>query len=703
MKMRKKVKKILSSMVLFALLFNCLMVPINAKENQSDLIAVDYERGMEKFADISEEEWVNSATSNIRAVSNYNGGFIEVGNSKEGTGRLSELYNIHREGILNNGIKGISRIGAQNENILKEELSAEDKVNGQNELTAASEEIEVGLDKELSVEERQIDEILDKETSAGSEQNDKIVDKEIEDETELTDDTVDEESADGEERKDEVQGLEINDEEKQGEIVQGEKNVNEAQATGEGVQVLAAPSAGLEPFIRNVDSLRDGMITTETEIIWLFTGDAAIYYYGGFQSGYITIDAEDGFATKFYTPGTYNVLCYGENEDGEQSELVGFTVTVVPEFDCQTIEDSVTSVVDVKSYSIDIDFTGMDTAAVCLVRTGKSEVKMRVTDENGNTLMADSTGFRSPKRWIYIDKPNTDTEIGHYTVEVFATSYDASSGAFRVIIGNKDDAEAMMGGLENVVDLDMFFDDKDNYILSAYTPRDDEYWFTTNMPSPSTLTLLSHSAKLRIKLLDIDTLDVKFDSNDSTWNKMHSTKFTGQYSYAEKATFAALTGQRHYLVLYNSTPEEGTGVLEKEFRLGVGQPMYGLDHEEVFGSSVTLNASSYSSTSLNMNKDSVPTTAQMNEAYISGMQYTKLGRWRLRAPGQSSYRTSSTGDMYINYNFTPVGSLNTFAKGSWDMGIILKSGSSSMNYYPSVTFSYYYEYGDATITIVPRE
>lgn len=701
--MNKKVKKLLSSLMVFILLLNCWSLPIKAEEKQSDLIAVDYERGMEKLANISEEEWINSATINASTVRMYDGDFIEAGNSKEGTGRLSELYNIHREAISMESIKGVSRIGVQHEKVFKEEFLTEDKINdrtGDDEEVSQEQET-VGEESGENPDYEEADEMEQEEVISDQEifdEADGVINEEAEDEIEQASEFFDEESINKKGKSVDIQGEGISDKEDTEEIEQN----GERQATG-GEQALAAPMADLDPFIRNVDSLRDGMITTETEIEWFFVGDAAIYYYGGFQSGYITEPREDGFVTKFYTPGTYHVLCYGENEEGEQSEVVGFTVTVVSEFACQTIEDSVTSVVDSKSYSVDIDFTGMDTAAVCLVRTGASEVGIQVMDENGNIWKADSTGPRSPKRWIYIDKPADDVDTAHYTVRVFATTYDANSGAFRVIIGNKDDTEAMMGGLENVVDLDMFFDDKNNYILSAYTPRNDEYWFTTNMPAPSTMTLLSHTSKLRVKLLDIDTLDVIFDSNDRTWNGMHTSKFTGQYAYAEKAIFEALTGVRLYLVIYNNSPEDGTGVLENEFRLGVGQPMYGLAHEEVYGSSVTLNSASYSSTSLNMDKSSVPETAQMNEAYISGMSYTKLSRWRLRGPRESGFRTSSTGDMYIKYNFTPAGSLNTWAKGTWNMGIILKSGSSAMSYYPSVTFSYYYEYGDTTITIVSGE
>lgn len=600
--MRKK-KKFISGMVLASLIFNCFIMTTYARSEQPDLVAVDYAQGMESLASVTEDEWINSAFSNTNSSRSYEGSFIEVGNSNQGTGLLGETYSNYVNGNSPGAMESFSNIGT-----------------GVGEL-----------------------------------------------------------------------------------VVKNNGKFAEDSVPDGDIQPLVAPTAGITPYIVNEDSLRDGMITTETEIVWLFTGDATTYFYGGFQSGYITQRASDGFVTKFYTPGTYNVLCYGVNEEGEESEPSGFTVTVVSEFPCQTIEDSVTSATDSKSYSVDIDFTNIDTAAFCIVRTGKSDIQLQVTDDSGNTVQAYATIYGIPKRWIYIDKPSADAGICHYTITVSASSYNESSGSFRVIAGNKNDAEAMMGGLENAVDLDVFRDSQNNYITSTYSPRNDEYWFITSMPFPTVFTLLSNNSNLRFKLLDMDNLNVLFDSNDSQWNNMHSTRFTGQYSYAEKVTFEALTGTRRYLVIYNNSPSEGTGVLENDFRLGAGQPMYGLTSQTVYGSSVTVGSSTYSSTSLNTDTSSFANTGVMNEAYLSGVSLSKLGRWRLLAPGSSSYKTSSTGSTYIQYNFTPGGSLNTGVKGTWDLGITLKSGNSSISCYPSVRFSFYYEYGDDTITIVPSE
>ena len=491
--MKHKIGNVLRNLLLTVLLFSLTVMPVNAETESPDLVAADYQVGMESLASVSEEEWLNSVNIATFETKNYDGGFVEAGNSNQTEQELLNLYNIQEDDTSAAFMKGFSMIG----NPITEAAIGEELAETDNELTEEA--------------------LYDMQSVSGGD-----------------------------------------------------------------IQVLSAPTAGLQPYIVDEDTLRDGMITTETEIIWLFTGDADIYYYGGFQTGYITQRGSDGFATKFYTPGTYNVLCYGENEAGETSELAGFTVTVVSEFECQTIEDSVNSATDSKSYSVDIDFTNINTAAVCIVRTGKSDVQFKVTDESGNEVQPSPTIYAIPKRWVYIDKPSTDAGICHYTITVSATSYKDNSGSFRVIVGNKDDAEAMMGGLENAVDLDVFRDSQNNYISSTYSPSNDEYWFITSMPYPTVFTLLSNNSHLRYKLLDMDTLEVLFDSNDDAWENMHSTRFTGSYSYAEKVSMQALTGTRRYVVIYNNSPAIVSGVVEKDFRFGSGQPMYGLTHQTVY-------------------------------------------------------------------------------------------------------------------------
>lgn len=714
--MKRKISKVLKNLALTVLILSCIVMPVNAEEGLSNLEATDYMEGLESLSSVSEEEWLDSANS-AASVRNKDMEFIRVERSNQTTQEMPELSDIQKEDASITLMKGVSMIG----NPIIEDIAAEDvQIENSVEDTYISGDLNDVSDVIRVHEERQEEDkrntdsiAVDTTSTEGAteeEQKDDISENALrEGQEDITlEDTAEKEQEDvtSEDAAEEQEntGLDnINEEMNSKTDVAEEESVYHTESgSNENIQEQSAPIAGLEAYVLNAETMKDENATTQTKIAWLFTGDADIYYYGGFQTGYIVKKYSDGFVTNFYTPGTYQILCYGENTDGEQSEMVGYTITVVSEFDCQTIEDSVSSATDSKSYSIDIDFTDKKAAAVCIVRTGKSNVQLKVTDENGNEIKHSSTTNKVPKRWIYIDKPSADAGICHYTVTVSAQSYDQESGAFRVMIGDKEDTEAMMGGLENAVEIDIYRYKEGNSINSTYSPNNDEYWFITSMPYPAVFTLLSDDSNLRYKLLDMDTLDVLFDSNDSRWEKMHSNRFTGSFSYAEKVNMKAFSGEKRYLVIYNNSPWSITGVREREFCFGVGQPMYGMKNEKVYGSSVTLDSSAYSSSSLKADASSFANTGVAYKAIINGVPVGNMEGWRLKGPESASYR-SGIGKTVIEYMFTPGGSFNTKVRGTWNLGVKLKSGRPSVTCSPSVDFMFYYEYGDDTITIDYKE
>ena len=81
-------------------------------------------------------------------------------------------------------------------------------------------------------------------------------------------------------------------------------------------------------------------------------------------------------------PGTYSVLCQAEDAEGNLSQVIGYTVTVVPEEDFQTIEGNLDSEIDVKTYNVDIDFSEMSSAAICVVKMGDSDIDVKVYDSD---------------------------------------------------------------------------------------------------------------------------------------------------------------------------------------------------------------------------------------------------------------------------------------------------------------------------------
>ena len=458
------------------------------------------------------------------------------------------------------------------------------------------------------------------------------------------------------------------------------------------------PVANMIPYINNPESLRDGMITTATEIIWVYAhsdadGDITTTYYGGFPLDYVIADEEGvGFATKIYTPGTYSVLCQAEDAEGNLSQVIGYTVTVVPEEDFQTIEGNLDSETDVKTYNVDIDFSEMSSAAICVVKMGDSDIDVKVYDSDNNLVITRGTQYQNPKNWYYLNKPSADAMVCSYRLEVFTNNFNTASSDFRVLIGNKENAEYMMGGLENVISLETYYESKGNFISNLYSPSADECWFKFTMMSPTTITLLNHNSNIKYKIKETTNLfDVYNSVNDEN---SYRNKFTGSsYSSAEKVKFNTNAGQEFYLVVYNAGTSGSGSLNENNFLLGVGKPVMMGSHVSVYGSSMTAGSTSFSGTQyFELNTSNIPTTAQVANVSLSGVTLSKIDKWRLLSPGSSSWKQSSTRGSSISYTYMDDSNFNTLMYGTW--GFSLKADSSTLTFMPRLSFTYYYEMGD---------
>lgn len=459
-----------------------------------------------------------------------------------------------------------------------------------------------------------------------------------------------------------------------------------------------APVAGMTPYINNPESLRDGMITTETEIIWLYNHtdvdeDIVTTYYGGFPLDYVIAEAEGvGFATKIYTPGTYYVLCQAEDSEGNLSEVTGYIITVVAEKEFQTIEGSLDSETDVKTYNIDVDFSEMSVAAVCIVATGESDIVVKIYDSDDNLIITRGTQYQNPKNWYYLEKPSDDVVRCSYKLEVSSDDFSTNSSEFRILVGSKNDAECMMGGLENVIPLETYYEEKGNFISNLYSPSSDECWFKFTMISPTTITLLNHSSNIKYKIKESTNL---FDVYDSASDEnSYRNKFIGSsYTSAEKAKFNSNVGQEFYLVVYNMKSNVGSTFDTNNFLLGVGKPVMMGNYVSMYGTSMTANSSAFSSTqNFLVNTSDIPTTAQIEQVTLSGVTLSSIDKWRLLSPGSSAWKQSATRSSSISYTYLDDSNYNTSMYGVW--GFSLKTASSALTFTPRLSFRYYYEMGD---------
>lgn len=466
-----------------------------------------------------------------------------------------------------------------------------------------------------------------------------------------------------------------------------------------------APTAGLIPIIINEESLVDGQITTDTMIAFLYNdsdedSDTIVgRYVDGSAVDYILGEIDGGFVIQITVPGTYQLYYQVEDSAGEFSRAIGYIIDVIQapvEEEYQVFEGSFTSAEDSATYNFSVDFSQMDSAAVCLVRKGYVGTSIKVYDEEGNEVLFRGTGSRQAKNWGYIDKPSADATVCNYTVVATPSSYEDRASDYRIIVGDKNDTELMMSGIENTVLLEQYYESKVNLQNSAYVPNVGEYWFKYQRNSTSVITVLSDVSDIRFKILNVDTLAVMYDSaTDSSTHKTSFTGNSGNWICAEKARLNTVVGTEYYLVVYCTNPNESLSLRSGSMATAVGNPvMCASSIRIVPGVSVTAIGSGYSSTrTFNVNGDDIPTTAQVDSISLGGTVMSKIMRWRLMAPNKSTW-VANQSNFYpaIDFDFVKDTTSNASLKGIW--GVAFQSSDSRYTFTPSYSISYYYEYGD---------
>lgn len=465
-----------------------------------------------------------------------------------------------------------------------------------------------------------------------------------------------------------------------------------------------APTASLIPVIVNEDSLSDGQITTDTWIAFFYndTDDdedtIVARYVDGSAVDYILGEIDGGFVIQITDPGTYYLYYQVEDSAGEYSRVVGYSIEVIEapvEEEYQVFEGSFTSAEDSATYSFSIDFSQMDSAAVCLVRKGYVGTNIKVYDEDGNQVLNIGTSSRQAKNWGYIDKPSDDATVCNYTVVAIPNSYQDQASDYRIVAGDKSDTELMMSGIENTVLLDQYYESEVNLQNNSYVPNVGEYWYKYKRNSTSVITILSSVTDIRFKILNVDTLAVMYDS--ATDDETHKTSFLGSGGWccAEKARLNTVVGTEYYLVVYCTNPTEGVSLRTGSMATAVGNPvMCAATTKIVPGTSVTATGSGYSSTkTFSVTGSDIADTAQVRSIYLYGTTMSNIKRWRLMAPNKSSWVTNES-DFYpsIDFNFVKDSTNNAYLKGTWS--VAFQSSASSYTFTPYYSVTYYYEYGD---------
>lgn len=367
--------------------------------------------------------------------------------------------------------------------------------------------------------------------------------------------------------------------------------------------------------------------------------------------------------------------------------------------DYQVIEGDFSSLGEKKTYSIDIDFSDMDSAAIALVKTGKSDVSMTISDSDGE-LKNLHTYKGSSRGWYFIDKPSLDATVVSYTISVETISYDSEASGFRVMAGDKKDIESMISGIENAVWLEYFTEEKKNQFFTLYTPNRDESWYRFTSSGTDVFTILNCYSEIRFRICDVDTLDTCYDSNKAN-EEVHRTNFCQSYHHAEKDRITLTAGKDYYLVVYPVSRISSQPLVEDTMNITIGKPNMSRGDTTVFATSKLTATSSTFSPAVNItvgdNGKTIPRTAvvdQVDRRSDPGVRLSELPYWRIKYPGGRAWLTSGQCEPSIDIGYTKDGVNNKNINGIWQISGKASSSCSPLTVTPGIHISYYYELGD---------
>lgn len=468
------------------------------------------------------------------------------------------------------------------------------------------------------------------------------------------------------------------------------------------------PEPNLLIYVNNIDSLKNGVPTTQTELVWLFhdsdaDGDRIVdRELDGFPEGYapqILRESDGtpyGFITHFFNPGTYTVDYY-VLDSSQEINGIRYTLDVLTVGDYDVYSGELTSADDVHTYNVPIDFSSTSEAAITLVQPGETDIKITIKDENGEEVKSTYTLEAIARNWCFIDKPEGANGIYNYTVTVAVRNndYHVNSSGYKIMAGDRKDMEEMLSYVDGAVQLGKYTATDDTYdFRTGYTPSRFESYYKFKADGAATVTAMTKHAETRFKILDASTMLTVYDSEND--NGAHRTEYTGSFPYIEKQRLGFQAGTEYYLVIYANNPISSVFVKDNiTLTQGMGVLREG---REVFeaNSSITGGTSGYSPSATISIQSGVPKTAEVKEVdYVSsdGVMLSDIKSFRVKAQyGSAGWQNSVQYKLGIQYPYTPDGNNNTPLIGNWLYGFQTALKTKTMT--PKIAIDYMYEWGD---------
>lgn len=463
-------------------------------------------------------------------------------------------------------------------------------------------------------------------------------------------------------------------------------------------------------LVLNPETMRDGKYTTETRFFiatrWNNTdlcydpegGPIYLVNNSSFPEGYKLGYFEDpngtfaGYVINIFNKGTYPFAFLFADMYGGASQTFGIVFDIISRGVFETIDGSLSSVYDKKTYTITVDYSAADEYSIGLLRTGTGGFNVAVLDSDGEKCGSSqcwvSSNPQTVRSHINLKKPTGASGECSYTVEVSTTSSQYVEGGvnFRIAYGEASQQYYFFEDASDSINLPYYHslrnrsqqiepDYYNNAVLS-----DHGNYFKFEATGTETVTLTSNRDQYRFKILDCTTFETLYDGQDLNAFKDR------EYSVRVDINFVA--GTTYYIVVYDLDCTAYSG----GYDITIGEPVLRFDVVDyTLGATNCVQGRSYSWSFKLEAPNGRP-------AYVEKIYYrSKTAGWPIEggyfsvvAPGGTIRRTN-TPKYYsdILFNFSDLNSPLVRADGQWEFGITAaETGTFPQN---TVSVHYWYE------------
>lgn len=310
------------------------------------------------------------------------------------------------------------------------------------------------------------------------------------------------------------------------------------QTQGDSITPRQAPINNSDVYIINQESLRDGFLTTGTNLliatkiggVILAPGPDEAHLetsvYDGFVIGYEDDGSTAGYIVNFFIEGHYEFAYAFVNSNGEWSEAVGYEFDVLPQGVFETIEGTLPDSDTVDTHEITVDYDASSSYTIGMLRTGTNGFVTTVYDEAGEKVnsaeCSDPSSSQRIRTSIDLPKPDGITGDYTYTVEVKAKSSGKTNIGYKLAYGSYTEKAHLFEGFFNMVYLPYYHTVRDTSKVEAeYSSNHlasdigDYYLFDVSGNEKETITMTTTYDNYRYKVLNAHTLETIIDTKQA--------------------------------------------------------------------------------------------------------------------------------------------------------------------------------------------